>query len=137
MNRYGHLLKGFALVMALVVAVTSLPLGAARAAMVETEQAIEQSAAAEQRTRVMDFMAREEVRRQMIELGIDPDEAAERTAGLSDGEIQQIAGHLDQLPAGEGGVEVVLAAILLVLLILLITDLLGLTDVFPFVRSQR
>jgi hypothetical protein len=85
----------------------------------------------------MDFMAREKVRRQMIELGIDPDEAAERAAGLSDGKIQQIAGHLDQLAAGEGGVELVLAAIFLVLLILLITDLLGLTDVFPFVRSQR
>jgi len=55
---------------------------------------------------------------------------------LSDEEIQQIAGRLDELPAGEGGVGVVVGAILIIFLVLLITDLMGLTDVYPFVNNK-
>ena len=132
-----HSMKTIALFMALVMAATSLPISFAQAAMVGTDQAIEQAAAADDRTRVMDFMAREEVRQQMIELGIDPDEAAGRAASLTDVEIQQIAGKLDQLPAGESAIGAIVGAILIIFLVLLITDLLGLTSVFPFVKSQR
>jgi hypothetical protein len=71
----------------------------------------------------------------MVGLGVDPAEAAQRVAGLSDAEVQQIAGHLDQLPAGQSAVGAILGAALLIFLVLLITDLLGLTDVFPFVRK--
>ncbi len=132
-----HSMKTIALFMALVMAATSLPINFAQAAMVGTDQAIEQAAAADDRARVMDFMAREEVRQQTIELGIDPDEAAGRAASLTDVEIQQIAGNLDQLPAGEGALGAVIGAILIVLLVLFITDVLGVTNVFPFVKSQR
>ena len=132
-----HSMKSIALFMALVMAATSLPVSFAQAAMVGTDQAIEQAAAADDCARVTDFMAREDVRRQMIGLGIDPNEAAGRAASLSDAEIQQIAGKMDQLPAGQDAIAFVLGVILLVLLILLITDLLGVTDVFPFVKSQR
>ena len=55
---------------------------------------------------------REDVQQQLTLLGVDPDEAAERVAGLSDEEIQQIVGQLDELPAGEGGLGVVVGAIL-------------------------
>ncbi len=137
MTRLRHSMKTLALFMALVMAATSLPVSFAQAAMVGTDQAIEQAAAADDRTRVMDFMAREEVRQQMIELGIDPDEGAGRAASLTDVEIQQIAGKLDQLPAGESAIGAIVGAILIIFLVLLITDLLGLTSVFPFVRSQR
>ena len=137
MTRLRRSMKTLALFMVLVMAATSLPVSFTQAAMVGTDQAIEQAAAADDRARVMDFMAREDVRRQMIALGIDPDEAANRAASLSDAEIQQIAGNLDELPAGEGAVGVIVGAILIIFLVLLITDLLGLTNVFPFVKSQR
>ncbi len=132
-----HSMKTIALFMALVMAATSLPINFAQAAMVGTDQAIEQAGAADNRARVMDFMAREDVRQQMIQLGIDPDEAASRATSLSDAEIQQIAGNLDQLPAGQSAIGAIVGAILIVLLVLLITDLVGVTDVFPFVKSQR
>ena len=106
MTRLRRSMKTLALFMVLVMAATSLPVSFTQAAMVGTDQAIEQAAAADDRTRVMDFMAREDVRRQMIALGIDPDEAANRAASLSDAEIQQIARNLDELPAGEGAVGV-------------------------------
>ena len=131
-------LRPVALLMAAVMFMTSLPLFHAQAAMVATDSVIEQAVKADDRARVMEFMAREDVRRQMESLGIDPDEAAQRAESLSDEEIQQIAGQLDQLPAGQDTlIGVVLAAILIVLLVLLITDLVGVTDVFPFIKSQR
>ena len=68
------------------------------------------------------------------DLSVDPEEAARRVAGLSDEEIEQIAGRLDDLPAGEGALGAVIGAILVIFLVLLITDLQGLTDVFPFVK---
>ena len=65
---------------------------------------------------------------------MDPTEAAARVAALSDEQVREIAGQLDQLPAGQGAVGVVVGAILIIFLVLLITDLLGLTNVFPFVQ---
>ncbi len=137
MNSLRNGMKTLALAMALVMAATSLPINLARAAMITTDTVVEETGQANDRARVMDFMAREDVRRQLETLGIDPDEAASRAASLSDAEIQQIAGKMDQLPAGQNAVGAIIGAILLILLILLITDLLGVTDVFPFVKSQR
>lgn len=123
--------------MAVVMLVISGPITLAQAAMVTTDQVIENQEAAGDRERILQFMAREDVRKQLETLGVDPDEAARRAAGMSDAEIAQIAGHLDMLPAGQDAVGAVVGAVLIIFLVLLITDLLGLTDVFPFVRSQR
>ncbi len=50
---------------------------------------------------------------------------------LSDAEVQRLAERIDTEPAGQIGV---LSAIVLIFLVLLITDIAGLTDVYPFVR---
>jgi len=112
------------------------PIDAARAALVTTEQALEPAAAVDARARVAAFLARDDVRRQMAALGVDPLEAASRVASLSDPEVQKIAGQLDRLPAGQSAIAAVIGAAVLIFIILLITDLLGLTNVFPFVRHH-
>ncbi len=122
--------------MAILMAMTSIPIGIANAEMVTTDKVIEQYNSTEDRTRVMDFMLREDVQQQMTLLGVDPEEAARRVASLSDEEIQQIAGRLEEMPAGEGGVGIVVGAILIIFLVLLVTDLLGYTDIFPFVKKK-
>ncbi len=124
-----------AVAMAMLMAMTSMPIGVAKAEMVTTDQVIEQVNPPEDRTRVMDFMLREDVQQQMTLLGVDPEEAARRVASLSDEEIQQIAGRLDELPAGQDGFAAVAGVILIIFLVLLVTDLLGLTDIFPFVKK--
>jgi hypothetical protein len=58
-------------------------------------------------------------------------------ASLSPAELTQMANSMDQLPAGSGGVGAVVGAAVFVFVVLLITDLLGLTHVFPFVNAQR
>ena len=48
--------------------------------------------------------------------------------------FQEIAGQLDQLPAGQSALGIVVGAVLIILLVLLITDILGLSNVFPFIK---
>ena len=137
MMNLGQSMRTVALAMAAVMLATSLPMNFARAALVTTDEVVAAQAADEDRARVMQFMARDDVRRQIEALGIDPQEAAQRTASLSDGEIQQIAGRLNELPAGgDSFLAIVIGVALLIFLILVITDLLGVTDVLPFIDSQ-
>jgi len=134
MRAMPQLRRQVALALAGMMFVLTGPLDAAHAALVTTGQAIEAGAAGGERDRVAAFLAREDVRAQMVALGVDPVEAVNRVAGLSDAEVRQIAGHLDRLPAGQSAVGAVIGAALFIFLVLLITDLLGLTNVFPFVR---
>lgn len=129
-----HLNRTIAGSMAVTMLMTAMPINIARADMVTTDQVIEELSVADARTRVMSFVLREDVGQQLTMLGVEPEEAARRVASLSDDEVEEIAGRLDELPAGQGAI---VGAIVLIFLVLLITDLLGLTDVFPFVKSQR
>ena len=128
-------LRAIAVCMAIVMLMTSLPFNFAQAAMVTTDQVVAQAEVAGERARVMQFMAREDVRQQLQALGIDPDEAARRTSALSDDEVQQIAQKLDELPAGQSAIGVLVVIILVLFLVLVITDLTGVTDVFPFINK--
>ena len=125
-----------AIAMAVLMVMNVAPIGLAQAKMVTTDQVLEHADPASDRERVESFILREDVQKQLVLLGINSEEAASRAASLSNEEIQQIAGRLDELPAGEGGVGVIVGAILIIFLVLLITDLLGLTDVFPFVNKK-
>jgi hypothetical protein len=128
--------KFVATAMAVLMVMNVAPIGLAQAKMVTTDQVLEHADPGSDRERVESFLLREDVQSQFVLLGINPEEAANRVASLSDEEIQQIAGRLDELPAGEGGVGVVVGAILIIFLVLLITDLMGLTDVYPFVNNK-
>ena len=135
MQIFDHCRRGLAqLAIALVLAAT-LPMGFAQAGLVPTDQVINESfGAGDERARVEAFLAREDVQEQFATLGVDPAEAAQRVAALTDDEVAEIAGQLDQLPAGEG--FLVTAAIVggVVLLILIITDIAGITNVFTFIN---
>jgi hypothetical protein len=70
----------------------------------------------------------------LVEWGVDAAEAKARVDAMTDAEVVEVAARLDHLPAGGSAVGAVIGAIVLIFLVLLITDLLGLTNVFPFVR---
>lgn len=118
--------------LAVVMFMTSFNIGIAHAGLVSTEQLIERGTVAAERDKVREFLAREDVRQEMIDLGVAPDEASARIDSLSDGEVSQIASRIDELPAGEGAVGAVVGALLIVFIILLITDIAGVTDAFDF-----
>ena len=134
MNAFRRLSRYFAAPMAAVMFLVSMPMGIANAGMISTEQVIAAGTAAENRARVLDFLARQDVQTQLTEFGVDPAMAEARVNGLSDAEVQKIVGRIDELPAGQDALGAILGTALLIFIVLLITDILGLTDVFPFVR---
>lgn len=76
--------------------------------------------------RVRAFMAEERVARQLASLGVDAEDARRRVASLSDAELAQLDGRLEALEAG-GSVVGIIGAVFIVLLVL---ELLGVTNVF-------
>lgn len=109
-----------------------LPLQA-QAAMVTTEEALANPASTEQRERVATFLARDDVRQALQSHGVTGDAATARVQAMTDAEVAQLAGQMDQLPAGGD----ILGIMFTIFIVLLITDILGLTKVFPFTRSVR
>jgi hypothetical protein len=114
----------------------------AQAALIGTAQVAEVQgvvsvdlAAAAQRAHVLAYLDRPEVVAGLTERGASADEARVRVAALTDGEVLQLAHTLDTAPAGaDGGV---IGVIVFIFVLLLVTDVLGLTKVFPFTRSAR
>ena len=111
----------------------SLPLQSAYAGMVETDQSVSHELAGQDRAKINAFIDREDVLAQLQSQGVTAGEAKARVYALTDDEAHKIAGKLDQLPAGGDVLEV----LLIVFLVLLITDILGFTKVFPFTRSAK
>lgn len=138
MFSFRKLCRLVALPMAIVMFLVSAPLTmVANAALVPTETIIDTMSAEQDRATVLTYLSREDVTTQFRALGLSPDEAKARVQAMSDEELRQIVGKLDQLPAGQDGLGVIVGAIVLIFIILLITDIAGLTDVFPFVHSAN
>ena len=97
----------------------------------------EQISSALARDHIKNFIDRTEVRAQFEALGVDANAARARVDALTDAEAGELASRIDQLPAGGDGFGTVLVVLLVVFLVLLITDILGLTKVFPFTKSIR
>ncbi|MDH3242440.1 MAG: PA2779 family protein [Alphaproteobacteria bacterium] len=126
--------KPIAAVLMAAMAAASVPVVPVHAAIVGTDQVIEQTQGTA-RDRVAAFMKREDVRQQLSLLGIASKEAEARVAALSDEEIDRIAGRIDELPSGQGAVGAIVGAAVLIFIVLLITDLIGLTSVFGFTKK--
>jgi len=110
-----------------------LPMQTAFAGMVNTDQAVSHELAGQDRAKIKSFIDREDVLVQMQQQGVTAGEAKARVNALTDEEAHKIAGKLDQLPAGGD----ILGLLFTVFIILLITDILGLTKVFPFTRPIK
>ena len=127
--------------LAMVLVVTLISMSAywapARAAMLETAQVLEENAQDLNRDRLRGFLEREEVKAQFQAWGVDSETAKARVESLTDEEVSDIVARIDTLPAGGSAFGALIGVAFLVFLILLVTDLLGLTDVFPFVKKHR
>ena len=138
MFSFRKLRRLIALPMAVLMFLVTAPLNmVAHAALVPTDTIIGTMSAEQDRAAVMNYLNREDVTAQFRALGVSPDEAKARVQAMSDEELRQVAGKLDEIPAGQGFLGFVIAVALITLLVLVITDAAGLTDVFPFVDPVR
>ena len=83
------------------------------------------------------ILERADVQQQLQTHGVSLEQAKARVAALSDAEAAQLMAQIESLPAGGDGVGVVITALLIVFLVLLLTDILGLTKVFPFTKPIK
>ncbi|MCW8874335.1 MAG: PA2779 family protein, partial [Gammaproteobacteria bacterium] len=114
------------LVCALALAAGSL--STAFAGMVGTEQLLVAEQVQMDREQLLATLSRAEVKQQLSDMGVDPLQAAERVARMTDAEIAALSEGLGDLPAGSG----VLGAVVLIFVVFVITDVIGATDIFPF-----
>jgi hypothetical protein len=126
----------FSPVLIAILLYTTIPISPVVASIVSTDQLLDAQAAADSRGKVSSFLAREDVRRHMESMGVDPSQVDNRLAALSDSEVRYLAGQIDQMPAGQGVVGILLTVAIVLFIVLIITDLIGVTDVFPFINSQ-
>lgn len=78
------------------------------------------------------LLARPDVQEQLVKLGVDPLEAMARVNAMSHDELVALNGKLEKLPAGG-----ILGTIGLIFIVLVITDVLGYTNIFPFIKAKR
>lgn len=114
----------------------SMPVQMVQAAMVRTETVLTLSTAKNVRENLNQFLKREDVKAIMMAQGISHIEAKARVDSLSDAEIMKIADKMDQLPAGGSTFGVIMGAVVIIFIVLLITDILGYTDIFTFVKKH-
>lgn len=104
---------------------------AALAGMVSTTDLVEEQIVQSEKQRLQQLFANEDVQSRLIALGVDPADAKQRLDNMTDEEVMAFASEMDEMEAGGS----VVGALVFVFLVLLVTDLLGYTDVFPFVKK--
>lgn len=98
----------------------------AAAAVIGTDTAIAMEERSLRAGDIRALVSRADVQARLVALGVDPLNAIERVAALSDAELAEVGQHLDELPAG-GDALAVIGAVFLVLIIL---ELVGVINIF-------
>ncbi len=129
MNRLRSLLAASLIV---CIAGLGVPLPA-QAGMIATEQAAGSAA----RARLQALLDRADLQAKLAAYGVQASDVKARVAALSDDEAAQLAAQIDNAPAGSDAAGALIGAALIVFLVLLLTDILGYTHVFPFTKSMR
>lgn len=83
------------------------------------------------RAALIEQLARDDVKKQLETLGVNPADIEARVAAMSDTEIAQLHERIGDMPAGADAA----GALFLVLLIFVILDIVGVTNVFPFINA--
>ena len=134
MEKLRRLTKPVSHLVVLGLLALSLHFPAANAAMIGTEAVVNAAQAQQGRERLRDVFNRDDVKAQLLARGVDPAQVQARVDSLSDQEVQSLSGKLDQVPAGG---DSFLGALVFIFIVLLITDILGFTNIFPFVKHQK
>ncbi|TRY30722.1 PA2779 family protein [Aliiglaciecola sp. M165] len=104
-------------------------IGSAHAEAISSATIMKSQHAFYNKQQIIQMVSREDVQNQLVSLGVNKEDAIVRINVMTDSELNQLNAHLNDAPAGG-----VVGAVLTVLAIVAILDLLGVTDVYPFIR---
>ena len=119
----------------LIVSILTMSLWApaSQAALISSDEVVADHSYQADRERIRSLFDRADVRAKLQAKGVSPASAKARVDALTDEEVANISGKLDNLPAGGDIVGVAV----FIFLVLLLTDILRLTKVFPFTKPIR
>ena len=106
------------------------PMIPAQAAMIGNEQVINQHQQGQTRDSLQQLLQQQSARQQLQALGVSPDLVKSRIDSLTDSELARINRHVDTLDAGGN----ILGILLVIFIVFVITDVIGATDIFPFIH---
>ncbi len=111
-----------------------LPVIPAQAAMLGNDRIISEQQAAFEKAEILEVLDQEFTRQQLETWGVSPEMARERINSLTGEELANINRQLNELKAGG---DSVLGVLLIIFVIFVITDVIGATDIFPFIHPVR
>lgn len=113
----------------IAIAVLIFTLGQATAGVYSSEQVIANQQHQYNKQQVLSFVDSAEVQNRLIELGVNPEDAKQRIAAMTTAELDTLNNELNDMPAGG-----IVGVIVTVLVVVAVLDLMGITDVYPFIR---
>jgi uncharacterized protein YjiS (DUF1127 family) len=126
-----YLRRPTAILLSLLLALT--PLLPAQAAMIGNEQVINQHSQGQTRDSLQQLLDQQSARQQLQSLGVSPDQIKSRIDSLTDSELARINRHVDTLDAGGN----IFGILLVIFIVFVITDVIGATDIFPFIHPVK
>ena len=117
----------------LSISLIMLPMFNAQAAMVANAQVIDRMQQQTDRDAVLQLLQQKEARDYLISMGVQPRDVEQRVNMMTSEELAQLNAQMAELPAGGD----ILGLLLLLFIIFIITDIIGATDIFPFVHPVR
>lgn len=112
--------------------VASAGLSQAVAGAYSSDQVIASQQFQYNKQQVLSFVSDAAVQNKLIELGVSPVDAQQRIANMTQEELNALNSQLNEMPAGG-----IVGTIVTVLVVVAVLDLMGLTDVYPFINPIR
>ena len=125
MNKYHRPLS---LLLSLLMLLASF--GNAQAAIISNSQVMDNLEQASNKEALLQTIHRVDVQEQLVRMGVSTADIEHRIDNMTQEEIAQLNQQLDELPAGGD----ILGIIVLIFIIFVITDVIGATDIFPFIH---
>lgn len=136
-QQYSRFMRWTSRTVILSILAAGMPFQSALAGIVGSAQTLSHQQAVQNRDKISAFLDRADVITKLQQQGVTIGEAKARVGALTDDEAYRIAGRLDQLPAGGDGIGNILDFIFTIFIVLLITDIFGLTKVFSFTHPIK
>lgn len=128
--------RSVAMVCIIAILVPSLVPATAHAGVITTRQVLDEQRTAYERQELQALVEDERIQSRLVSMGVDPDQLHDRIGVMTDRELAKVNDAIERLPAGgaHGAVGGILGILLLLFIVFVITDVIGATDIFPFIR---
>lgn len=121
------------LALILSISLTSITIGNVQAAIISNDQIIHKTLQLNEKEALLQTINRADVQEQLLSMGVNTADLEVRINQMTHEEIAQLNQQMAELPAGAGALGVVV----LIFIIFVITDVIGATDIFPFIHPVK